>query len=201
MIKKKNVIYMLVFGFIFTYLLYAGVLKAADSVTDDYILEKTEDFNISYPLEWGKRIKDGVLMIMGPTLIEEKTRPRNPIITVKKTDDEASAKKTKENYIRWKNLPDIKDKMLGFLIKNLVKDYRDGRYEFISSDFTENKDFIMLHTIDIDKERNVKLYTVDFITKAEPVKSYNMIFICIEEYYDKYLPVFERCIESFNTNR
>ena len=200
---KRKSVWIFIFGITIHCLVYSGILNADNSTDDNYILEKAEDFSVSYPLDWDKKIKGEILMFTGPVLTAEQNRPKKPIITIKKeTNEDAgrSAQKTKENYNRWKKLPDIKNKMLEFMMKNLVKDYRDGRYEFVSSDFEENEDFIIQHAIDIDKERNVKIYYVDFITKAEPVKSYNMMFVCIEEHFDKYLPIFERCVESFSIN-
>lgn len=200
MIGKKKSVGILVLGIAISYLIYPGNLRADNSIDDNYILEKTEDFSVAYPLDWEKRTKEEMLMFVGPVLTQEQNRPKRPIITVKKATDEAIAKKTKENYNRWKKLPNIKNKMLEFMMKNLVRDYRDGGYEFVSSDFQENEKFIMQSIIDIEKGRNVKIYSVDFITKAEPVKSYNLMFVCIKEYFDKYLPIFKRCIESFDIN-
>ena len=200
---KMKLIGMLVFGVMIYCLVYAGILNADNSTDNNYILEKTEDFSVSYPMDWDKKIKGEILMFTGPVLTAEQNRPKKPVITIKKETDEnamRSMKKIKENYNRWKKLPDIKNKMLEFMMKNMVKDYRDGKYEFVSSDFKENENFIMQHTIDADKERNARIYYVDFITKAEPVKSYNMMFVCLEEYFDKYLPIFERCVESFSIN-
>jgi len=200
---KRKPIGILIFGIMIHFLAYPVILNADNSTDDNYIWEKTEDFSVSYPMDWDKKTKGEILMFTGPVLTVEQDRPKKPIITIKKETDEnvmRSMKKIKENYNRWEKLPDIKNKMLEFMMKNLVKDYRDGRYEFVSSDFEENENFIMQHAIDIDKERNVKIYYVDFITKAEPVRSYNMMFVCLEEYFDKYLPIFKRCLESFNIN-
>ncbi|MDP2940010.1 MAG: hypothetical protein Q8O13_08030 [Candidatus Omnitrophota bacterium] len=204
MIGKRKSIRILVFGIIASCLVYAGILRADNSMNDNYILEKTEDFSIVYPLDWYKETKGEKLMIVGPVLTEEKDRLQRPIITIIKDTDEGAvrnAKGIKENYNRWKSLPNIKNKMLEFLLNNLIKEYRDGRHEFISSDYEENEDFIILHIIDIDKERNVKIYSVNFITKAEPLKSYTIMFICIKEYFDKYLPIFKRCVDSFDINK
>lgn len=201
MIGKRKSIGILIFGIMIHCFAYPGILNADNSTDDNYIWEKTKDFSVFYPLDWDKNVKGEILMFIGPVLTAEQNRPKRPIITIKKEIDEnavRSAQKTKENYNRWKKLPDIKNKMLEFMMKNLVKDYRDGKYEFVSSDFEENENFIMQHIIDIDKERNVKIYYVDFTTKAEPVKSYNMMFVCLEEYFGEYLPIFKRCVESFN---
>ena len=203
MTGKMRFIGILVFWAMVSCLVYSGISRADNPVDDNFILEETEDFSVSYPMDWDKKTKGDILIITGPVLTTEQDRPKKPFITIKKDTEEsaaASARKTKENYYNWKKLPNIKNKMMEFMMKNLVKEYRDGKYEFISYDFEENENFIMQHIIDIDKERNMKIYTVDFITKAEPVKRYSMMFVCPEEHFDKYLPIFKKCVKSFNVD-
>ena len=80
MICKKKSIGILVLGTVFSFMAHAGILKADNSIDDNYILEKTEDFSISYPMDWGKQTKGENLILSGPLLNVEQGRPKKPYI-------------------------------------------------------------------------------------------------------------------------
>lgn len=164
------------------------------------ILEKTKYFTVIIPSDW-ETWKDGeALRIAGPNLAVKKGSIK-PYITIQKLTN-----KTQVDYLKsikaycdsWKGSSNLKDRMLEGLKMSFEQNDLQGRYLFISSDFEETKGFIILHTVFIKKEDNTKNYVVELITKTEPLKSYYLSFLCAEKYFDKYLPVFEKCMESFS---
>jgi len=63
--------------------------------------------------------------------------------------------------------------------------------------FEDKQDKIILGILYFFKKYNGKVYSVKIIKKDEPVKSYSLEFFCIDKYFDEYLPVFNKCLESF----
>lgn len=163
------------------------------------VLAKTEDFSVIYPSDWKKEAREGMLIIKGPIL----AGGQGPFIVVREETGEAAARSmqvTKESYLRWKDLPDIKDKMLTFLMNTFKKTYGGENFKFVSFDYGENEDFIMHHMVTIDKVHDVKIYDAGFITKTEPTRGFNLVYMSPEEHYDEYLSVFEKCLEGFALN-
>lgn len=163
-------------------------------------LETTRYFSITHPADWESSQDEEKLIIFGPTLLlEEETEFHKPYIIIEKDLDERalnSAKAIKEWYNYWQDSPDVRQRMSGLLGENFKKS--SPQVEFISSDFQEKKGAIILSYL--FKEHNRKVYSVKVITKDEPLKSYNLEFVCLDAYFDKYLPVFSKCLESFTVN-
>lgn len=88
--------------------------------------------------------------------------------------------------------------MSGLLEKSFKRSYPQA--EFVSSDFQEEKDILILYISYLLKKYNGKVCSAKVITKEEPVKSYSLDFLCIDKYFDEYLPVFSKCLESFTIN-
>jgi len=165
------------------------------------ILEKTKYFNVTYPSDWEKSLDKEKLIIFGPILPGEENEFQRPYIIIEKDISESAinfAKETGEWYNRWKNLSDIKDKMSELLGESFRNSY--PQVQFISSNFSENRDTITLGVLYFFKKYNGKVYSAKIIKKDEPDKSYKLEFFCIDKYFDEYLPVFKRCLESFTIN-
>ena len=179
-----------------------------DSINKKLILEKkktqnipqkTKYFSVIAPSDWEGWVEEERLIIRGPNLTVKKglTNPHIMIARYAPEDTDVYMKSVKEFYDYWKDSPGLKHKMSEGLEKSFKQGHLQDRYEFISSRFEEKRDFIMLYVIFIDKEDDIKNYEVDVITKAEPVKTYNLRFLCAKGHFDKYFPVFKKCLESF----
>ncbi len=165
------------------------------------ILEKTRYFSVTYPSDWEKSLDKERLIIFGPVLPEEESEFYRPYIIIEKDTHENAlsyAKVVKEWYGRFKDSPDTKNKISGWLEESFKKS--NPEVQFISSNFKEKKDIIILDILYFSKEYNSKIYNVKIITKDEPVKSYNLEFFCIDKYFNEFLPVFNKCLESFTIN-
>lgn len=161
-------------------------------------LEETKYFSVSFPSDWERGPDKEKLIIFGPVLLEGESDFQRPYIIMEKDTGKPavnSAKRIREWYARWKDMPDIKERM-SKLLKGSFKN-PSLEMEFISSDFQEKRDTIILGTLYFSKKYNGKVYNVRIITKDEPLKSYSLEFFCNDRYFDEYLPVFNRCIESF----
>jgi len=168
------------------------------------ILEKTKYFSVVIPSDWETRIDEENLTVKGPNLIVEKGS-ENPYIVVKKNIDEQALsyfEAVKKTYDYFKNAPDSKHEMSEWLKESFEMSYSQDKYEAVSFDFQEKKDFIMSHMIYIDKTNSArkKRYVVDLIITGEPLRIYNLNFVCPEQHFDKFLPVFKTCLESFVIN-
>lgn len=168
------------------------------------ILEKTKYFSVIISSDWETRIDEENLTSKGPNLIVKKGSA-NPWIVIKKNIGEQSFgyfETVKKTYSYFKNSPDIRHEMSERLKKSYEENYSQDKYEPVSFDFEEKKDFIMLHTVFVYKENGarVKWHRVNVITKSEPARSYDLNFSCVEQYFDKFLPVFKTCLESFVIN-
>lgn len=198
--RKKNSAGILVLIVIAHYLLCASFLKAENSAGNDYILEETNDFSISYPSDWRKKTQGEILMFIGPASTEEGSA-KSPFIIVRKEDDEnilTFHMLIKDSYMRQDESPKIKNMLSEILQQVFQRSYPKDRFDLISYYIEEKADVIMLHVISLDREKNIKSHSVDFITKDDPIKSYGLIYGCIEENFDKYLPTFERTLEGFD---
>ncbi|MBU4312260.1 MAG: retroviral-like aspartic protease family protein [Candidatus Omnitrophica bacterium] len=164
------------------------------------ILEQTEYFSVMVPSDWWSWRDEEILKIKGPNLTV-KTGPIKPYISIRKyvrKERISYMKRWKDYYDLRRNSPELKHEMSEGLERGFYRSYSQDSYTFISSDFEEMKDFILLHTIFIDNEEHAKRYEIDLITKDEPIKAYLLRFSCVEQYFDKYLPVFEKCLKSFS---
>lgn len=165
------------------------------------ILLKAEDFSVIGPSDWKNEVRDGALMLKGPALTVAGDMSSSPFILIKKETDEAairSSEKTKEYYYRWKELPAVKDKMLTFMMNIYTKTHNMDDLKIVSCDSGERGGFITQNRVTLNKERKVKLYDAGFITKDSPTRAYVLVYMCPEEYYESYFPVFEKCLESFS---
>lgn len=163
------------------------------------VLAKTKAFSVIYPSDWKKETNEENLLLKGPVLVGGK----GPFIVLREEAGEAAARSmqtTKENYHRWKDLPDVKNKMLEFLMSLFKKTYGTDKFKFVSLDYEEKGDFIIHDMVTIDKAHDMKIRDTSVITKAEPTRGYNLIYMCPKEDYDDYLPVFEKCLDSFSLN-
>jgi clan AA aspartic protease (TIGR02281 family) len=168
------------------------------------ILEKTRYFSVVVPSDWGSYIDEESLTITGPNLTV-KEGPAKPYITIKKYIEEEALGyfgAVKETYDYFKNSADIEDEMSERLKEGYERNFLQDKYEAVSFDFEEKKDFIILHEVFIYKENStdIKWYRIDIITKDEPLRCYNLNFICPAQHFDTYLPVFKTCLESFVIN-
>ena len=166
--------------------------------------ERTKYFSVIVPSDWGSWVDEESLRIYGPNL-NVKDGPANPSIAIKKITDEQEVgyfETVKKTYDWFKNSPDLRHEMSEGLKKSYEESYSKNKYEPVSFDFEEKKDFIMAHRVFIYKENSTseKCYKVNVITKGEPLRVYNLSFVCPEQYFDKFLPVFKTCLETFVIN-
>lgn len=169
------------------------------------ILEKTKYFSVLIPSDWETWLDEESLTIAGPNL-PVKEGIKNAYITIKKNTDEQMLdyfETVRKAYGYFKNSPDLKLEMSEQLKKSFENSYSQDKYEPVSFDFEEKKDYIMSHMIYIIKTGSawVERYEVHAIAKDGPVKAYNLSFICSKQYFDTYLPVFKTCLESFVINK
>lgn len=162
------------------------------------ILQEAGDFSVKVPSNWECWGEDESLSIYGPRLITETglIKPRIRVSKFTRTRALSYVEYMREEYNSYKDGPGVTRKMSElheWSFKN-----SSPQDKFISSGFEEKKDAIMLHTVYIDNEKNLKTQEAYFIAKNKALGSYALGFACPEKYFDKYLPVFEKCIESFN---
>ena len=168
--------------------------------TTQDILAETEAFSVVHPSDWKEEVKAGGLMLKGPLL----GGTQRPFIHIREEKDESmlrSMKKIKESYYSWKNLPDIKDKILKFIMPIFEAIHDLDKYKFVSCDYEEKGDFIIQRIVSLEKTRNGKICDTSLITITEPTRGYSLIFFSPEEYYDEYLPVFEKSLDSFSIKK
>lgn len=162
------------------------------------VLEKTKYFNVSSPSDWERSQDKEKIIIFGPVLPEGENGFHRPYIIIEKDIDEGALKFSKETmewYNYWKDSPDIKHKMSELLGESFKKSYPE--VQFISSNFAEKRDTVILGVLYFFKKYNRKVYSAKIIKKDEPAKNYKLEFFCLEEYYNEYLPVFNKCLETF----
>ena len=165
------------------------------------VLEKTKYFNVICPSDWEKSIEGEKLTIIGPALPETESGIRKPYIIIEKDKDAADmnfAKEIKEWFARQSSHPDVKNKMLKLLDESFQKS--NPQIGFISSVFEEKPNAIMVGWMYLFKKFDEKVYKVQFIKKDPSVGSYSLEFVCVDKYFNEYLPVFNKCRESFTSN-
>ena len=162
------------------------------------ILQEAGDFSVKIPSNWECWGEDESLFIYGPKLITETglIEPRIRVSKFTRARALSYIEYMREEYNSCKDLPEVTRKM-SELHKWSFKN-SSPQNKFISSGFEEKENGIMLHTVYIDNEKNLKTQEAYFIAKDEALGSYALGFACPEKYFDKYLPVFEECLESFS---
>jgi len=55
----------------------------------------------------------------------------------------------------------------------------------------------MFTVVYLSRKSNERICDVKIVKKNEPVKGYRLLFVCIDSHFDEYLPVFNKCLESF----
>lgn len=160
--------------------------------------EETKYFSAACPSDWERSQDKEKIIIFGPVLPEDDGAFQRPYVIIEKDMDEDAAKFSKETmewYNYWKGSSDIKYKMSELLGEGFKKSYPE--VQFISADFTEKKDTIILAVLYYFKKYNRKVYSARIIKKDEPDKNYKLEFFCVDRHFNEYLPVFNKCLESF----
>lgn len=162
------------------------------------ILQKAGNFSVMIPSNWESWIEGKSLFIYGPKLITKDGLAEPRIMITQFTQARALGfiDSIRDRYNSYKGLSGVGRKMSELQEQSFKNSYPQNK--FISSSFEEKKDGSMLHTVYIDKEEGLKKHNVYFIGKDEAVGGHALAFACPEKHFDKYLPVFEKCLESFS---